>query len=227
MDRSIVVLSGGQDSATTLLEARKHTEVVACVHFRYGQRHGIEQECAKWWADKFGIPLHVIDVSALAAIGDSALIGEGDVRASHARADHLPASFVPGRNLVFLTLASALGFKLGAPLLYTGVCQTDYSGYPDCRQATISALTEALRLGMDLPSLAIVTPLMAKTKAETFRMAADAGYLEDILEHTHTCYEGDHQTRHDWGYGCGTCPSCVLREKGWHEYQASLVGTAL
>jgi len=217
MPNSIVVLSGGQDSATTLAYAAQQSTPYAAVHFEYGQRHAIEKDCAQWWADKYNIPLATLHIPALQA-GDSALTHPGNINATHPTMTHLPASFVPGRNIVFLTLAAAVAMQHNAPTIYTGVCQTDGSGYPDCRQNTITALQETLRLGTDWHQLTIETPLMHLTKAETFDLANRLNVLNDIIEHTHTCYEGNHTTKHNWGYGCGTCPACRVRAKGWETY---------
>lgn len=220
--KSIVVLSGGQDSTTTLAYAATRSQVVGLIHFDYGQRHAVERQCAEYWASRFGLELCVIPISSLSALGNSALVDGGDVSAAHPTLAHLPASFVPGRNLVFLTLAAAYAMKQGATQVYTGVCQEDYSGYPDCRQDTIDALEQAVQLGMDFPELELCTPIMNVTKAQTFALAADLGVLEDVLEHSHTCYNGDHSNRHEWGYGCGACPACSVRANGWDAYRASL-----
>lgn len=216
--KSVVVLSGGQDSCTTLALAASESEVRGCIHFRYGQRHGVELECARHWASRYGLPLEIAEVGALSTLGNSGLVESGDISAQHPTLKHLPASFVPGRNLIFLTLAAAYAMKLGAQDVYTGVCETDYSGYPDCRRATVDALEAAIRLGMDFPELSIKTPLMYLSKAATFELAERLGVLDDVLENTHTCYQGDRSTRHAYGYGCGLCPACRVRERGWKEY---------
>lgn len=221
MPKSVVVFSGGQDSTTCLLMARRETDVVGALHVRYGQRHAIETECARHIASELGVPMLEVEVPAFAQLGDSALVGNGAIGTTHPRLCHLPASFVPGRNLVLLTLAAAHAMKLGATQIWTGVCQTDYSGYPDCREDTLTALQDAIRKGMDFPELQVVAPLMHLTKAQTFAVAAECGRLELVLEHSHTCYEGDRAHRHPWGYGCGTCPACALRSKGWSDYVAS------
>lgn len=217
--RSVVTLSGGQDSSTTLAAAARDSSLAGAVHFRYGQRHEVELEAARYFADRFALPLEVVNVSAFRELGNSALVGEGEVGGAHPSLRHLPASFVPGRNLVFMTLASAYAMRVGASEVWTGVCQTDYSGYPDCRRDTMDALEAAIRLGMDFPELEIVTPLMFLTKAETFSLAGELGVLEEVLEHSHTCYQGDREHRHGWGYGCGRCPACRLRAQGWEEYE--------
>lgn len=225
--KSIVVLSGGQDSVTTLYQALRDTQVIGAVHFRYGQKHAVEIDCAGWHARQTKTPFHVLDVPSFEQIGNSALLLDaygdetGDVGAAHPTLSHLPASFVPGRNLVFLTLAAALAMKKGAAQIWTGVCQTDFSGYPDCREQTMLRLQDTLQIGMDFHELEIVTPLMHLTKAQTFDLAQSLGVLDDVLERTHTCYNGDHSTRHDWGYGCAKCPACQVRENGWKQFTAT------
>lgn len=220
--RSVVLFSGGQDSTTALLKAMAETEVVGVLHVRYGQRHAIETVCAQAIASRLRVPMLEVHVPAFTQLGDSALVGAGDVAEPHPRLAHLPASFVPGRNMVLLTLAAAYAMKVGAIQVWTGVCQTDYSGYPDCREGSVTALQAAIRAGMDFDDLAIVAPLMHLTKAETFALASELGQLELVLEHTHTCYEGRHDVRHLWGYGCAECPSCRIRAAGWEAYQAGL-----
>jgi 7-cyano-7-deazaguanine synthase len=215
--KSVVVLSGGQDSTTTLAVAAKESEVVGLVHFDYGQRHLIERECAQWWADRYGLPLTVLEVPAFSQIGNSALVDGSDIGGQHPNLKNLPASFVPGRNLVFLTLASAFAMKVGASEVYTGVCQTDYSGYPDCRATNLLMLQQALRGGMEFPLLKFKWPIMYLSKAQTFLLAEHHGVLEDVVEHSHTCYTGD-RTKHDWGYGCGECPACQVRARGWEQF---------
>lgn len=221
--RSIVVLSGGQDSITTAYAAARESNLVGAIHFRYGQRHAIEREAAEWTVQDLGIPLQVCDVKALGQLGNSALVdgGVGDIGAAHPSLASLPASFVPGRNLIFLTLAAAYAMKVGATQVWTGVCEADYSGYPDCRGTTLDALQAALRLGMDFPDVELVAPLLTLSKAATFALADELGVLPVIIERSHTCYEGDRATRHPWGYGCGACPACRVRERGWLEFQAA------
>lgn len=220
--KSIVVLSGGQDSVTTFYQALQESDVVAAVHFFYGQRHAIERDCAAYHAEKADVPLIELPIEALSLIGNSGLLSTGaDINAPHAKRAHLPASFVPGRNLLFLTLAAAQAMKLDAVQVWTGVCQADFSGYPDCRQDTLDALQTALRLGMEFPELELLAPLMNLTKAQTFARAESLGVLESVIEFTHTCYNGDAYHRHNWGYGCGHCPSCRVRARGWAEYQAN------
>jgi 7-cyano-7-deazaguanine synthase len=221
MPNSLIVLSGGQDSATTMALAATQTNIIGAVWFDYGQRHAIEQQCAQYWANKYNTTLHTIDIHALNQTGYSALTHAGNTNHAHPNLKHLPATFVPGRNLIFLTLAAALAMKHNTTNIYTGVCETDYSGYPDCRQNTITSLQNTIQQGMDFPELTINTPLMNLNKAQTFHLANKLGVLNDIIYHTHTCYEGDHTTLHAWGYGCGKCPACTIRKNGWDEYQAT------
>lgn len=216
---AVVLFSGGQDSTTALLKAMHVSDVRGALHVSYGQRHAVETECARRIAGLLEVPVMEVAVPAFGTLADSALVAAGSTGIPHPRLSHLPASFVPGRNLVLLTLAAAYAMKVGATEVWTGVCQTDYSGYPDCRLETLSALEDAVRLGMDFPDLEFHAPLMKLTKADTFELAHACGGLELVLEHTHTCYEGDRAHRHAWGYGCGTCPACGLRAKGWEEFQ--------
>jgi 7-cyano-7-deazaguanine synthase len=214
---ALVVLSGGQDSITCLGWALTKFRDVRAISFDYGQRHGIELECARKVCEDFGVPLATIDIKALGAMVTTNLVGEGDVGEAHSHNADLPASFVPCRNATMLTLAHAYAQEIGAQVLVTGVCQTDYSGYPDCRDAFIRKLEDTLNTGY-LTSIRIMTPLMHKTKAETFALAEEVGFLDVVIEESHTCYLGDRDHKHDWGYGCGECPACVLRAKGWAEY---------
>ena len=229
--KSLVVLSGGQDSVTTLYAAARETEVVGAVHFRYGQKHAIERECAEFHielmmlAENRRIEFFEIDVPAFEQIGHSALLKNGgDVCESHPTLSHLPASFVPGRNLIFLTLAAAQAMKIGATQIWTGVCQEDYSGYPDCRKGAVLTLESAIRQGMDFPDLEIKTPLMYLTKAQTFALAEELGVLSDIIQFTHTCYNGVREELHEWGYGCGECPACQVRKAGWEQFKREKEG---
>ena len=221
--RSIVVLSGGQDSSTTLAYAAGSTGVVACVHFQYGQRHAVERDSAQWWADRLAAPLVVLDVPAIGDAVSSALTSAGAVTDAHPNAPHLPASFVPGRNVVMLTLAAAVAHRLAAPNVWAGMSAVDYSGYPDCRPGTLRSTEQTIRLALDWPDCTLHLPLLDRSKADTFALAERLGVLDDVIEHTHTCYEGDHSTRHEWGYGCGACPACVIRRDGWREFRGGKV----
>ena len=211
MTRALVVLSGGQDSTTCLYWAisKWGKGQVEAVSFDYGQRHRIELDCAATIARKAGIPLTLLPIDTLRALGGSSLVGNaGPVAGQDATNPHLPASFVPGRNLVFLTFAAALAYQKQIHHLVTGVAQTDYSGYPDCRKGTLDALEQALQLGMEW-ELHIHTPLMFMTKGETVSLAIQQGSLEALAD-SHTCYEGVYPP-------CGKCASCLLRAKGFQE----------
>jgi 7-cyano-7-deazaguanine synthase len=232
---ALVLFSGGQDSTVCLAYALDRYARVETVGFNYGQRHGIELECRKRvreeiarrfpdWAGRLG-PDHVIDISSFGAISDTALTSDAEIEML---ASGLPSTFVPGRNLVFFVYAAALGARRGLHTLVGGMCETDYSGYPDCRDATLRALEQAIRLGTEIP-FAIETPLMWRTKAETCALTEELGgkaLVDLIVEETHTCYRGERGVRHDWGYGCGTCPACELRARGYAEWQASRRATA-
>lgn len=217
MKTALVVLSGGQDSVTCLGIAMSEGYHIHCISFEYGQKHAVELECARKVCDEFGASLRIVDLSFLAQLVTSALTSDGDVNQPHEYKTDLPASFVPNRNALFLTVAHAYAQEVGADVIYTGVCQTDYSGYPDCREQFIKALQFTLNLGAEA-SIEIKTPLMYKTKAETFALAQVCGMLEVVIEDTHTCYNGDREHRHPWGYGCGECGACKLRAKGWGEF---------
>ncbi len=220
---ALVLFSGGQDSTICLAWALDRFQRVETVGFAYGQRHAIElaqrgvirAELAKLgdWERRLGGDT-VIDLAELGRLSETALTRE---RAIAFEAGGLPNTFVPGRNLLFLTYAAALAYRRGIGTLVGGMCETDYSGYPDCRQATITAMGEALSLGLDYP-LAIETPLMFVDKAGTWAMAETIGgnaLVDIVIEHSHTCYLGDRMVRHEWGYGCGSCPACGLRARGY------------
>lgn len=228
---ALVLFSGGQDSTVCLGWALDRYACVETVGFDYGQRHGVELECRVRvreeivrrfpdWAARLG-PDHRLDISSFGAIGATALTSDAEIEMT---ASGLPSTFVPGRNLVFFTYAAALGYRRGLPVLVGGMCETDYSGYPDCRDGTLRALEQALRLGTEIPFI-IETPLMWRTKAQTWALAEELGgaaFVDLIVEETHTCYRGMRGTRHDWGYGCGTCPACELRAKGFAEWHAAI-----
>lgn len=217
-DPAVVVLSGGQDSMTCLALARARHENVVAVSFLYGQKHRTELRQAALVADRYGIPHAIIDLSFFGMMVTSELTHDGgDTTQPHAYKEGLPASFVPNRNALFLTLAHACAQEQKAKYIYTGVCQTDYSGYPDCRQVFITALEEALNIGYQT-DIRILTPMMDIDKAATFELAAKLGVLDEIIEDSHTCYNGDRSQRHDWGYGCGKCPACEIRSRGYYEY---------
>jgi len=223
-DAALVLFSGGQDSATCLAWALDRFDRVETIGFDYGQRHRIELDIRPEflarlrtifpvWASRLGND-HVIDLKSLGAISDTALT----TGAAIALADGgLPNTFVPGRNLLFLTYAGAVAYRRDLKHLVTGVCETDYSGYPDCRDDTIKAFQVALNLGTER-RFVIDTPLMWIDKARTWSLAEKLGgaeLVELIIEHSHTCYQGDREHRHVWGYGCGGCPACDLRARGY------------
>lgn len=235
---ALVLFSGGQDSTTCLAYALARYERVETVAFDYGQRHKVELQARlnvlkeikaqfPQWAHKLGED-HLLDLAVLGQVSDTSLTRDVAFRME---SSGLPNTFVPGRNLLFLTLAAALAYRRDLQVLVTGVCETDFSGYPDCRDDTIKAMQLALSLGMDKRFL-IETPLMWIDKADTWRLAhalgeksgvpnGGAALIALIVEHTHTCYLGDREHRHDWGYGCGTCPACELRARGFAGYRAS------
>ncbi|CAN7205079.1 7-cyano-7-deazaguanine synthase QueC [Caballeronia sp. LjRoot34] len=228
--RALVLFSGGQDSATCLAWALSRYEYVETIGFDYGQRHAVELTCRvsvlarlreqfPTWAAKLGDD-HMLDLSVLGEISDTALTQD---KAVEMESNGLPNTFVPGRNLLFFTLAAAVAYRRGLHALVGGMCETDFSGYPDCRDNTLKALQVAISLGMDAP-LIIETPLMWINKRQTWQMANELGgeeFVELIRSETHTCYLGDRSALHDWGYGCGKCPACELRATGYKSYVAT------
>ena len=226
--KALVLFSGGQDSTACLAWALERYAAVETVGFDYRQRHRIELDCrvtllrelrAQFprWAARLGED-HLVDAGVLAQLGDSALTSE---RAIEMQANGLPNTFVPGRNLLFLTLAAALAYRRGATVLVAGMCETDYSGYPDCRDNTLKAMQVALSLGLDAP-MTLETPLMFIDKAATWALAQALGgnaLTALIVEHSHTCYLGERGTRQPWGHGCGACPACRLRRKGFERWR--------
>jgi 7-cyano-7-deazaguanine synthase len=228
-DTALVLFSGGQDSTVCLAWALERFARVETVGFDYGQRHKIELDVRPRirerlaalkpdWKARLGED-HTIKLDALAAISDSALTHERTIELAD---NGLPTSFVPGRNLIFFSFAGALAYRRGARHLVAGMCETDYSGYPDCRDDTVKAMQVALTLGMD-KRVTIHTPLMWIDKAATFAMAEDLGgaaLLDLVVEDTHSCYLGDRTRRHDWGYGCGECPACKLRAQGFATFMS-------
>ena len=233
--KALVLFSGGQDSTTCLAWALTQYSQVETVGFDYGQRHRVELDCRlvvrtelaaafAQWATRLGDD-HLLDLKLLGQISDTALTRE---RAIEAQANGLPNTFVPARNLLFLTFAAALAYRRGAGVLVGGMCETDYSGYPDCRDNTMKAMQVALSLGLDVP-MVVQTPLMWLSKAQTWALTHQLGgaLLTDlVVEHTHTCYLGQRGQRHAWGHGCGTCPACGLRAAGFKAWQASLANRA-
>ncbi|RCW84328.1 7-cyano-7-deazaguanine synthase QueC [Phyllobacterium bourgognense] len=228
-DGALVLFSGGQDSATCLAWALSRFDRVETVGFDYGQRHRIELEmrgrfrsalAGKFpdWTARLGDD-HMLDASIIGELGSTAMTQDIAIEMAE---NGLPNTFVPGRNLLFFTLAAALAYRRGLRTIVGGMCETDYSGYPDCRDDTLKAQQVALSLGLDR-RITIETPLMWLDKAETFELAQDLGgeaLLDLVVEHTHTCYLGDRSQRHEWGYGCNSCPACELRAKGWQKFKA-------
>lgn len=228
-DTALVVFSGGQDSTTCLAWALSRFDRVETLGFDYGQRHAIELQCRTDilarlreqrpdWAARLGQDT-LLTLDVFQQLGETALTHDVEIAMTQSG---LPSTFVPGRNLVFMTLAGAQAFRRGLKHLVTGVCETDFSGYPDCRDDTMKALQVALNLGMET-RLVIDTPLMWLTKARTWELARDLGgqpLVDLILEHTHTCYKGERGQRHPWGHGCGCCPACELRAAGYAQYLA-------
>ena len=226
--KALVLFSGGQDSTTCLAWALREFDAIETLGFAYGQRHGAELDArpgilARFraefpaWREKLGED-HLLSLDVLSQIGGSALTDDVEIAM---RADGLPTTFVPGRNLMFLTAAAALGTRRGIHDLVGGMCETDYSGYPDCRSETIEAMQKALTLGL-AEEFIVHTPLMRIDKAATWRLAEELGggnLVRLIVEDTVTCYEGDRTQRHDWGYGCGVCPACRLRGAGYARYR--------
>ncbi len=232
---ALVLFSGGQDSTACLAYALQKFDRVETVGFDYGQRHSIElvqrltvlaqlRRLYPVWASKLGED-HVLDLAVLGKLSETSLTRDTAFKMEQSG---LPNTFVPGRNLLFLTLAAAIAYRRDLQVIVTGVCETDFSGYPDCRDDTMKAMQLALSLGMDKRFL-IDTPLMWIDKAATWQMTHSLGaasgepsggqqLIDLVVEHTHTCYLGDRTHRHAWGYGCGTCPACELRERGWAQF---------
>lgn len=224
---ALVLFSGGQDSTTCLAWALERYARVETIGFDYGQRHRIELDCRPQilqtlrrrfpsWGERLGED-HLLDLSILGQISDTALTSE---RAIAYAASGLPSTFVPGRNILFMTFAATVAYRRGLDVLVGGMCETDYSGYPDCRDDSMKALQVALNLGMD-KRFNVEMPLMWIDKAQTWMLAHQLGgdgLVELIREETHTCYLGERETRHEWGYGCGRCPACELRTRGHAAY---------
>ena len=229
-ESALVLFSGGQDSATCLAWALDRFDHVETIGFDYGQRHRVELDCRAAfrdrlaatfpdWAAKLGED-HTLALDALGALSDTSMTRETEITFA---ANGLPNTFVPGRNLLFFTFAAALAYRRGLRHIVGGMCETDYSGYPDCRDDTIKALQVALNLGMDR-RFVLHTPLMWRDKSATWALTCALGgqaLIDLTLKHTHTCYLGDRTQRHPWGYGCGTCPACDLRRRGFEAFLAT------
>lgn len=214
--KALVIFSGGQDSTTCLAWALNRYDAVEAITFNYKQKHSIEVEQSRKICEKLNVNQTVIDISFLDKLVESALTSNGDVNLLNDKG--LPASFVPNRNQLFITLSHAFAQKINAQTLVTGVCQTDYSGYPDCRQEFIDAIEGVSNLGSQ-SDISIETPLMYLNKAQTFELAEKEGALSLIINDSHTCYNGNRKNLNEWGYGCSICPACELRIKGWQEYK--------
>ncbi|MGE8080162.1 7-cyano-7-deazaguanine synthase QueC [Peribacillus loiseleuriae] len=214
-DKAVVVFSGGQDSTTCLFWAMKQFKEVEAVTFDYNQRHRLEIDCAKQIAEELGIKHHILDMSLLNQLAPNALTRD-DIAVSEGEEGELPSTFVPGRNLLFLSFAGVLASQVGAKHIITGVCETDFSGYPDCRDIFIKSLNVTLNLSMDQPFV-IHTPLMWMNKAEAWSMADELGALDFVRNKTLTCYNGI------MADGCGECPACKLRRKGLDDYLSQKV----
>lgn len=226
---ALVLFSGGQDSTTCLVWALSKFDWVETIGFDYRQRHAVELECrhrvrAEFarqfpdWTKRLGDD-HIIDLGVLADISETALTRDVELEMV---ANEMPNTFVPGRNILFLTLAACVAYRRGLKHIIGGMCETDFSGYPDCRDDTIKSLQASLNLGMQA-RFVLHTPLMWIDKSQTWDLAdrlAGSALVDLIVEHTHTCYQGDRRHRHDWGYGCGTCPACGLRQQGFQKYMA-------
>jgi 7-cyano-7-deazaguanine synthase len=232
-DTALVLFSGGQDSTVCLVWALERFAHVETAGFDYGQRHRIELDMRPRiregigalkteWRARLGED-HLVSLDALAAISDTALTREVAIEIGESG---LPTTFVPGRNLIFLSFAGAIAYRRGARHIVAGMCETDYSGYPDCRDQTIQVMGRALELGMDR-RFELHTPLMWIDKAATFALAHTLGgdaLIDLVVEETHSCYLGDRSRRHAWGYGCGECPACKLRSAGWDKWKAARAG---
>jgi 7-cyano-7-deazaguanine synthase len=226
---ALVLFSGGQDSTTCLGWALERYDRVETIGFDYGQRHRVELDCrlsllseirAQFpaWASLLGDDV-VVGLDAIGTLSNTALTRDVEMKMGE---DGLPNTFVPGRNLIFLAFAAALAYRRGLKHIVTGVCETDYSGYPDCRDDTIKAMQVALNLGLER-RFVLETPLMWIDKAQTFAMARDLGgqaFLDLVVQESHSCYAGDRETVHEWGRGCGVCPACELRAEGWRRFVA-------
>ena len=215
---AVVIFSGGQDSTTCLMYALQKYKKVYAITFNYGQKHSVELKCSKEICKKFGVKQTVINMNFLKTVADSALLlKDGDVNEKNEKG--LPSSFVPNRNQLFITIAHAFAQKVKASVLVTGVCETDFSGYPDCRNEFIRSIETSSNKGSD-SCIFIETPLMFLNKSQTFELAHTLGdeSWDAVIRMSHTCYNGDRTKFNKWGYGCGTCPACKLRKKGYNEF---------
>jgi 7-cyano-7-deazaguanine synthase len=235
-ETALVLFSGGQDSTVCLAWALDRFDHVETIGFDYGQRHRVELDCRRSisdalkrdfpdWSSKLGED-HLLDLQVLNAVSETALTRDTEIALTDSG---LPTTFVPGRNLIFFTFAATVAYRRGIKHLVGGMCETDYSGYPDCRDDTLKAVQVALNLGMQ-QRFVLHTPLMWIDKAATWALAvqlAGETFVQHIIDRTHTCYTGDRKHRHEWGYGCGTCPACELRAKGYLQFRADTSKTAV
>ena len=226
---ALVLFSGGQDSCTALIWALSHYATVHTVGFHYGQRHNVEMDVRQVFLTKLRADYpdlsrglgedNVINLQGLSEIGETAMTSEIEIVMDE---NGLPNTFVPGRNLAFFVMAGALAYRLNAGVMVGGMCETDYSGYPDCRRDTLETLNSAINLGME-SNLTIETPLMDISKGDSWRLLEKLGGTDMVAfvnKGSHTCYKGVRETFHEWGYGCGDCPACELRERGWRDYKS-------
>lgn len=240
MSKAIIVFSGGQDSTTVLGKALHDGFECLAIGFNYGQKHAVELQQARKITETFGVPFYEVDVTAFGNLvgGHSALLHSSLSVSDQSPLSHMPAgipaSFVPNRNALFLTIAHGYAQVRGADTIWTGVCETDYSGYPDCRELFVKSLEAALNTGYQT-NIKVITPLMHLTKAQTFKLAEECGVLDLVINESHTCYNGVRNSgdgmseevkyqfvdpgRFEWGHGCGQCPACLLRAKGWEEFR--------
>jgi 7-cyano-7-deazaguanine synthase len=227
---ALVLFSGGQDSSIVLAWALEKFDRVETVGFNYGQRHAVELEARNavrreiirqfpFWSERLGDDT-LVDLSGLGSISETALTREAEIYVDDSG---LPTTFVPGRNLIFLTMAAALAYRRDIGVMVAGMCEADFSGYPDCRKASLDAQMTAIEMGMDT-KFTLETPLMHLSKAQSWFLAEELGgrsFVEIVCEHTHSCYRGTRAKRFYWGYGCGECPACDLRARGWNSYIAA------
>ena len=225
--KALIMFSGGQDSATCLAWALEKYDYIETVGFNYDQRHSVEMECRETVLSKVRLNFpewnkklsddHIIDLSSLGKISDTSLTRNMEITLNE---EGLPSTFVPGRNLIFLNFSAAIAYRRGINILIGGMCESDFSGYPDCRKETLDAKMKAISLGLDKEFI-LETPLMYLSKSEAWKKAEKLGgkrLIDIIIEDSHSCYKGHRNKRYEWGYGCNSCPACDLRAKGWSSY---------
>jgi 7-cyano-7-deazaguanine synthase len=221
---ALVVFSGGQDSSTCLLWALKNFAKVTALTFDYGQRHRVEITQARAISAKLGVVHEIVKLDFFSQLAPNALTDPGIAVAADGGMANLPSTFVPGRNAIFLSVAASRAIALGISDIVTGLCQSDYSGYPDCRENFLKSICESMSLALDT-KIEMHAPLMHLSKKEAFQFAFDLGGLDLVIKESQTCYEGDREHLHEWGYGCGRCPACLLRENGFKEYKENNRGS--